>query len=74
MRLTEVILHVTDMQKQVEFYRDMFGFGPGRFPVAESVSQRTVALPFHARLSEREVDLVAQTMEVMLKRENLARP
>ncbi len=56
------------------FYRDMFGFGPGRYPVAESVSQRTIALPFHARMSEREVDLVAQTLEVMLTRENLARP
>ncbi|MEZ6241808.1 MAG: DegT/DnrJ/EryC1/StrS family aminotransferase [Phycisphaerales bacterium] len=56
------------------FYRDMFGYEPGRFPVAESVSQRTIALPFHARMGEREVDLVAQTLELMLRREDLNRP
>ncbi len=56
------------------FYREMFGHGPGAYPVAESVSQRTIALPFHARLGEREVDLVAQTLELMLRRESLSRP
>jgi len=56
------------------FYRDMFGYEPGRFPIAESVSQRTIALPFHSRMGEREVDLVAQTLELMLKRESLSRP
>ncbi len=55
------------------FYRDLFGFRPGRFPIAESVSARTVALPFFGDLSEREVDLVSQTLELMLKRESLKR-
>lgn len=55
------------------FYRERFGFQPGAFPIAESVSQRTIALPFHNRLTEREIDLVAQTLELMLKRENLKR-
>ena len=55
------------------FYRDLFGFAPGRFPIAESVSARTVALPFFGDLTLREVDLVAQTLELMLKRENLSR-
>jgi perosamine synthetase len=55
------------------FYRERFGFQPGAFPIAESVSQRTIALPFHNRLTEREIDLVAQTLELMLTRENLKR-
>ena len=29
------------------FYREKFGFKPGLFPIAESVSQRTLALPFY---------------------------
>lgn len=49
------------------------GHTRGSFPIAESVSQRTIALPFHTRLSEREIDLVCQTLELMIRRENLRR-
>lgn len=55
------------------FYREQFGFGPGMFPIAESVSQRTIALPFYNDLSEREIDHVVQTLDVMISRENLKR-
>ncbi len=55
------------------FYREQFGFRPGMFGIAESVSQRTIALPFYNDLSARDVDLVAQTLELMIKRENLMR-
>ncbi len=34
---------------------------------------RTIAIPFYNTLSRRETDLVAQTLEVMLSRENLMR-
>jgi perosamine synthetase len=54
-------------------YRKMFGYAPGDFPVAESVSQRTIALPFFNRLTEREIDLVCQTLDVMIQRLNYAR-
>jgi perosamine synthetase len=43
------------------------------FPIAESVSQRTIALPFYNSLSQREVDIVCATLEVMIGRENLRR-
>ena len=55
------------------FYRRMFGYKPGDYPVAESVSQRTIALPFFTRLSDREVDLVCQTLELMMTRIAFAR-
>lgn len=55
------------------FYRERFGFRPGDFPVAESVASRTLALPFHNDLSERDVGLVCQTLELMIARENLKR-
>ncbi|MEM9662621.1 MAG: DegT/DnrJ/EryC1/StrS family aminotransferase [Planctomycetota bacterium] len=54
-------------------YRDLFGFREGMFPVAESIAGRTIALPFFGEMSPREVDLVGQTLEVMLSRENLSR-
>jgi perosamine synthetase len=55
------------------FYREKFGFGAGMFPIAEAVSQRTIALPFFNALSEREIEIVAGTLEVMVGRENLRR-
>ncbi len=55
------------------FYRERFGYAPGDFPVAESVSHRTLALPFFNRLTLREIDLVSQTLKLMISRENLKR-
>lgn len=56
------------------FYRERFGFNPGDFPIAESVSHRTIALPFYPDLTDREVGLVAETLELMISRLDLARP
>ncbi|MHC4080524.1 MAG: DegT/DnrJ/EryC1/StrS family aminotransferase [Planctomycetota bacterium] len=55
------------------YYRQRFGHKPGDFPVAESVSHRTVALPFFTRLNDREVDLICQTVELMISRVTFAR-
>ena len=55
------------------FYRERFGCSEGDFPIAESVSDRTIALPFHNHLTLREIDLVCQTLKLMISRENLNR-
>jgi perosamine synthetase len=55
------------------FYREKFGYAPGSFPIAESVSQRTIALPFFTTMPLKDVDLVCQTLEVMIGRQNLMR-
>ena len=54
-------------------YRDRFGYKPGDFPIAESVSNRTIALPFYNNMTEQEVDLVCQTLDIMIARQNLSR-
>jgi perosamine synthetase len=54
-------------------YRRLFGYKPGDFPMAESVSHRTLALPFFNRLTEREVDLVCQTLELIMNRLTFSR-
>lgn len=56
-----------------KFYRETFGYQPGAFPIAETVSQRTIALPFHGGMTARDVELVAQTLELMIQRQNLSR-
>jgi len=53
------------------FYRQKFGYDKGDFPIAESVSSRTVALPFYNRMDETHVELVVHTLKVMLQREQL---
>lgn len=56
------------------FIRELLGTGAGMFPIAESISSRTLALPFHGQLTEREIDLVVQTLELLLGRLGLRRP
>lgn len=48
------------------FYRQQFGYREGDFPVTEGLSARTIALPFHNRLSEAEVDYVVRTLRSCL--------
>lgn len=55
------------------FYRQRFGFREGMFPIAERVSQRTIALPFFNQITPAEIEAVASTLEVMLEREQLTR-
>ena len=53
------------------FYRQSFGFKDGDFPIAESISHRTIALPFYNNIDETQIDLVCHTLKVMLQREQL---
>jgi perosamine synthetase len=55
------------------FYRERFGHRAGDYPIAESVSNRTIALPFYNDLTEKDVDYVCSTLELMLSRENIKR-
>ncbi len=53
------------------FYKQRFGYDKGMLPIAESMSQRTVALPFFNRMDETHVELATHTLHVMLQREQL---
>jgi perosamine synthetase len=44
------------------FYREMFGFRPGDFPVTERVAASTLALPFSSRLADEEVKYVVDAL------------
>ena len=49
-------------------YRERFGFGEGQFPVAEAVSERSLALPFFTAMGEGEVERVAAALASALGR------
>jgi perosamine synthetase len=44
------------------FYREMFGYRPGDFPVTEHVADRTIALPFYNALGEGQIELVVSAL------------
>mgnify|MGYP003587570120 CR=1 FL=1 len=48
------------------FYRGKFGFKKGDFPIAESISERTIALPFYTMMNEEEVDYVVDSLKKVL--------
>jgi len=48
------------------FIAERYGFRPDDFPIAESASRRTIALPFHNHLTEQDVSLVCGTLRGIL--------
>lgn len=58
---------------EMPFIRSMFGSEQPSFPIAESISGRTLALPFFGGLTDREIDLVVQTLELLLGRQDFVR-
>ncbi len=44
------------------YVRDLLGTGPGLLPLTESIAQRTIALPFHNRLADGEIDRVVEAL------------
>ncbi|MBM4462368.1 MAG: DegT/DnrJ/EryC1/StrS family aminotransferase [Chloroflexi bacterium] len=49
-----------------KFYREMFGYKEGDFPVTEAVASRTIALPFYNNLTQDEVRQVTENLRQLL--------
>ncbi|MBU4349672.1 DegT/DnrJ/EryC1/StrS family aminotransferase [bacterium] len=49
------------------FYRQMFGYKRGDFPITEDVSGRTIALPFFNNLKEEQIDYVVEKLKEGIK-------
>jgi perosamine synthetase len=49
------------------YMRERFGFREGLCPVAEALSARTLALPFHARLAEEDQLHVVDALRAALE-------
>jgi len=44
------------------YWRDRFGYRPGDFPITERVASSTLALPFSTRLTDEEIQQVADAL------------
>jgi len=49
------------------FYKKMFGFKEGDFPITEDVSGRTIALPFFSNLKEEQIEYVVEKLKEGIK-------
>ena len=49
------------------FYKKMFGYKEGDFPVTEDVTGRTIALPFFNNLKEEQVEYVVEKLKEGIK-------
>ena len=49
------------------FYRKMFGYKEGDFPVTEDTLDRTIALPFFNNLKEEQIDYVVEKLKEGIK-------
>ena len=50
------------------FYRKMFGYKEGDFPITEDVTERTIALPFFNNLKEEQIDYVVEKLKEGIKK------
>jgi len=53
------------------FYREKFGYRGEEFPVTEKIARSTLALPFHGRMKEDEVDYVCAAIQEAIKKQQL---
>jgi len=49
------------------FYRKLFGYKEGDFPITENVASRTIALPFFNNLKEEQIDFVVEKLKEGIK-------
>lgn len=50
------------------FYKEKFGYKKGDFPISESASNRSLALPFFNDLKEKEIDFVVDNLKDILSK------
>jgi perosamine synthetase len=48
------------------FYRRMFGYREGDFPITEKTAERTIALPFYNHLQEEQIDDIYNALKEIL--------
>lgn len=53
------------------FYQVELGYKKGDFPITESISGRTIALPFHNHLKNNEINYIVNSLKKLLKQKKI---
>jgi perosamine synthetase len=48
------------------FYKEMFGFKNGDYPVTEATAERMIAVPFHNKLTHKEINFVCKEVKKLV--------
>lgn len=56
------------------FYREMFGYKEGDFPVTEHVANGTLAIPFFNNITEEQIDIVVDEIKRAIRYASIADP
>ena len=56
------------------FYREMFGYKEGDFPVTEHVARGTLAIPFFNKITEEQIDIVVEEIKRAIRYASIADP
>jgi dTDP-4-amino-4,6-dideoxygalactose transaminase len=67
------VVHVLPHEPAFACGPDGYRHKEGDFPVAERAADRLIALPFSTELGEREIDLICQTLQLMIERQSILR-
>ena len=54
------------------FYREMFGYKEGDFPVTEHVASGTLAIPFFNNITEEQIDIVVDEIKRVIRYASIA--
>ena len=52
------------------FYKKMFGYKKGDFPVSENISDNSLALPFYIGLKEKDIKYIVTSLISLLENDN----
>jgi dTDP-4-amino-4,6-dideoxygalactose transaminase len=52
---------------RLKYYREKYGYSPGRYPNAERISDRAIALPVGPHVGDADIDHIARTFAQALK-------
>lgn len=50
----------------MKYYRKIYGYKKGMFPVAENIGERTISLPLYPKLTRREINYIIKTVKKLL--------
>ena len=45
------------------YFRERFGYRGGEFPIAQRIAKTTLALPFHSKMAERDIEYVVKCLK-----------
>ena len=50
------------------FYQKQYNYNEGDFPISEEISKKTIILPFHHLITEKEINIIKNTLQKIIEK------